>query len=35
MNWGHLVRNAVIAIGTLFLVAAALVLVTHVLLSDL
>jgi hypothetical protein len=32
MNWGHLVRNAAIAIGIMFVVAAVLVLVTRIVL---
>ena len=35
MNWGHLVRNAAIAIGIMFVVAVVLVLVTRVLLLEL
>ena len=35
MNWAHLARHVAIAIGILFLVAAALVLVTRVLLIEL
>jgi len=35
MNWGHLARHIAIAIAIMFLVAAALVLVTRVLLIEL
>jgi hypothetical protein len=35
MNWGHLVRNAAIAIGIMFVVAAVLVLVTRIVLFEL
>lgn len=35
MNWAHLARHIAIAIGIIFLVAVVLVLVIHVLLSEL
>lgn len=35
MSWGQLVRNAAIAIGIMFVVAVALVLVTRVLMLEL
>ena len=34
MNWGHLVRNAAIAIGIMLVVAAVLVLVTRIVLFE-
>ena len=34
MNWGPLVRNAAIAIGIMFVVAAVLVLVTRIVLLE-
>jgi len=34
MNWGPLVRNAAIAIGITFVVAAVLVLVTRIVLFE-